>query len=377
LQYGWRLGISREEAQAVFEQAERMASKAGDVRSRAVLLASYGVIRGIGQGDVREYARLHRQAVALAEETGDAALYINVALAANARIALGEYREAVAIYDRAIELAAGNATLGAGVAFLCPYAVCHVFKGLALASLGQLAEARQLIERGMGIAREQGDIETLGWGYQISTFLAYLVGEPESARANARQGVEIADRIGSSVSRAYAWHALGLAANMQGQWKEAIEAVERSRAIAEHGHTAADQEPGCLTTLAESHHGLGELERAPGLAEQAVELAHARGSRSAEPPANIVLARVLLGSAGPSARQEIEAALRRVLELARETEARVWEPMVHVELAELARQGGEDEEHERELREAHRLFTEIGASGHAERLAGELATPAR
>jgi hypothetical protein len=31
---------------------------------------------------------------------------------------------------------------------------------------------------------------------------------------------------------------------------------------------------------------------------------------------------------------------------------------------------------ERELREAHRLFTEIGASGHAERLAGELAMPA-
>ncbi len=28
---------------------------------------------------------------------------------------------------------------------------------------------------------------------------------------------------------------------------------------------------------------------------------------------------------------------------------------------------------QRELREAHRLFTEIGASGHAERLAGELA----
>jgi hypothetical protein len=36
----------------------------------------------------------------------------------------------------------------------------------------------------------------------------------------------------------------------------------------------------------------------------------------------------------------------------------------------------DDEGRERELREAHRLFTEIGASGHAERLAGELAMPA-
>ena len=45
-------------------------------------------------------------------------------------------------------------------------------------------------------------------------------------------------------------------------------------------------------------------------------------------------------------------------------------------IAELARQSGDEEGHERELREAHRLFTEIGASGHAERLAGELAMPA-
>jgi hypothetical protein len=43
---------------------------------------------------------------------------------------------------------------------------------------------------------------------------------------------------------------------------------------------------------------------------------------------------------------------------------------------ELARQSGEEEERERELREAHGLFTEIGASGHAERLAGELAMEA-
>jgi tetratricopeptide (TPR) repeat protein len=325
---------------------------------------------------VREYARLQSQALALAEESRDPALYINVALAASARILLGEHRDAVAIYDRAIELAAGDATVGSGVAYVCPYAVCHAFKGFALTFLGRLAEAQQLIERGMGIAREQGDIETLGWGYQMSAFLAYRVGEPESARANARQAVEIAERTGNSYSRAAAWHFLGTAETMQGQWREAIEAVERSRVIAERGRTAAGLEAVCATLLAESHLGLGELERARGLAERAVELAHAQGSRITEPRADIALARVLLGSAGPSAREEIEAALRRALELARETEARVWEPMVHVELAELARNSGQEGECQRGLREAHRLFTEIGASGHAERLAGQLATPA-
>ena len=92
--------------------------------------------------------------------------------------------------------------------------------------------------------------------------------------------------------------------------------------------------------------------------------------------ASLALARVLLGSAGPAARAEIEAALARALELARDTGAKAFEPLVHVELAELARQSGDQEGRERELREAHRLFTEIGATGHAERLAAELAMPA-
>ncbi len=47
-------------------------------------------------------------------------------------------------------------------------------------------------------------------------------------------------------------------------------------------------------------------------------------------------------------------------------------PLIGVERAELARLVGDEASRERELREAHRLFTEIGATGHAERLAREL-----
>jgi len=73
-------------------------------------------------------------------------------------------------------------------------------------------------------------------------------------------------------------------------------------------------------------------------------------------------------------RAEIESALARALELARDTGAKAFEPLVHVELAELARQSDDHEGRERELRDAHCLFSEIGATGHAERLSAELAT---
>src|SRR5438128_4193232 len=114
LNYGWRLGISHEKAEALFNEAERIASKAGDVRSRVLLLATYGILRGVSDGDVREYARLARQGIALAEESGDPALYVTIATATYAFYCTGEYREGVAICDRAIELADGDPTMGAG-----------------------------------------------------------------------------------------------------------------------------------------------------------------------------------------------------------------------------------------------------------------------
>ena len=374
LECGWRLGISHEEAEALFSEAEQMASKAGDIRSRALLLDAYGGVRGLGDGDVREMARLARQEIALAEESGDPALYLAVATSAYALWCTGEYRESVAIFDRAIELADGDPTVGAGITFGCPYALCHALKGLNLGELGELEEARRLLEQSRKIAREQGDIEMVGFSHLWSSWLAYFQGEPEAALSHAQQGLEIAERIGSSLSRAWAWFSLGLAEEMRGEWRRAIEALERSVEIARESSTAGERDAMRLALLGESYLGIGDLERARALVEEGLEIGHARGHRSHEIHASLALARVLLGSAGPAARAEIEAALARALELARDTEAKAFEPLVHVELAELARQSGDEEGRERELREAHRLFTEIGASGHAERLSAELAT---
>ena len=53
--------------------------------------------------------------------------------------------------------------------------------------------------------------------------------------------------------------------------------------------------------------------------------------------------------------------------------AKSYEPFLHVERAELARLNGDDATRQRELREAHRLFLEIGAPIRAEQVAKELA----
>jgi class 3 adenylate cyclase/tetratricopeptide (TPR) repeat protein len=376
LQYGWRLGVTHEDAEAVFTEAERMAAKTGDIGSRAILLSVYAGTRTVNDGDVRASAELGRQAVALAEESGDPALYMTTAGSSYALFQIGEYREGVTILDRAIELAAGDVTVAAGIAVGCPYAFCQIFKGGLLVYMGKLEDGRDLIERGMKLAREQGDIETVGWGHMWSTWHAYFTGEPESALGHAQQALEIAGRIGDSFSHAWAWFFLGLGEQMRGEWRQAIEALDRSLAMARERRTSVEGDSFRLGLLGEAHLGLGDMERARGLAEQALEIVQERDQPVAEAFANLALARILLSSGGQAARGEIAAALARALELARQTETRSLEPLVHVELAELEHQSGDEAGRERELREAHRLFTEVGATGHAERLAGKLATPA-
>jgi ATP/maltotriose-dependent transcriptional regulator MalT len=156
---------------------------------------------------------------------------------------------------------------------------------------------------------------------------------------------------------------------------EAVEVGEHSLAISRERRTGVQFEPWTLATLAEAYLGRGDGPRARATVEQAVALARERNIKILEPITLVSLARVLLASEGAGARAEVKGALSRALLLAKEMEARSEEPLVHVELGELARLIGDDAGRERELREAHRLFAEIGADRHAAALTSELTAP--
>ena len=99
-------------------------------------------------------------------------------------------------------------------------------------------------------------------------------------------------------------------------------------------------------------------------------MARRRGTRTYEIEAHIVLGRVLI-QAG-ARREEVEEPLDVALRLVEETGARGHLPIIHLERAALARVLGDDTSRQRELREAHRLFTEMGATTRAEQVAREL-----
>jgi ATP/maltotriose-dependent transcriptional regulator MalT len=188
--------------------------------------------------------------------------------------------------------------------------------------------------------------------------------------------MEVAERIGDSFSRSWAWCHLGFAERVQGEWRRAVDALERSATLARERRSAVEADAFRLAVLGESYLGLGEAKRAHALVAEGLRIAQERGQPWMEAWASLALARVLLSCGGVAAHSEIEAVLTRALELSRGTAGKAFEPLVHVELAELARLRGDDHRRERELQHAYRQFTDMGATRQAERLTGKLTTTA-
>ncbi|HSI80257.1 MAG TPA: adenylate/guanylate cyclase domain-containing protein [Solirubrobacterales bacterium] len=373
LQFGWRLGIGHDEAEAIFNEAERIAAKTGDVRSRAILLSVYGGIRGVTDGELDDFAALARRALALAEEAGDPHLYLTVVLAAYAFFAVGEFEECLAAVERAIELTDGDPAVGAGIALECPLAYCLGLKGITLASLGRIGEAREVNADAQRVARAQGDLETAVWAHGWQAWTEHLAGDYDAQAAHAQQGFEIAQRIGDSFSRAWAWQWLGYAQAMRGELDAAIESLERSRSLSRERRTAVEAEGYTLARLGHAYALHGDPERGRRLIAEGIEVARARGHRTAEAMAYSVLAEVLLAAGDDVDAAEVEAAIARGLELARAVGWRSLEPLFAVSAAELAGRRGDRDARRRGLEDAHRQFVAVGATAHAERLAGELA----
>jgi hypothetical protein len=127
-----------------------------------------------------------------------------------------------------------------------------------------------------------------------------------------------------------------------------------------------------LAVMAAAHLGLGDFAKTVALAEESIAVGRRRGSRFWEFPALLTRIRALREIQGVQAQKEIEAVLAEAAAWLEMSGAKSYEPFIHVERAELARLAGDEALRERELREAHRLFTEIGVPIRAAEVAREL-----
>ncbi|HEY7255885.1 MAG TPA: adenylate/guanylate cyclase domain-containing protein [Solirubrobacterales bacterium] len=372
LQFGWRLGASHEEAEQLFTEAEHIALRAGDVKLRALLLGVYAAQRGINDGDAPAMSELGSQAIAIAEESEDADLYLAVAGVSYGFFLAGEHRRALGTVERAMELVGDDPDAGSVLHTVqCPYGWCVIFKGGFLAAMGELDRGRDLLDRGIELCREKEDIETAGWGHMWQFWRAYHAGEPELALSGAQQALEIGERLGDTFSRTWSWAFLGGANMMAERWDAAIEALDKSLDLAEINRMPMETTGWVSFWLGQAHAGRGDSGRGIDLIRRAVDDTKGSEQPFAEAHGRVILARSLITAAGPSA-EEAERELAAAEYLMREGDFTLVRPLILVERARLAELREDGAERQALLREAHGLFVGEGAHGHAKRLAGEV-----
>ncbi len=368
-----RLGSSDEEARALFVAGGRLAERAGDLRALAGLSYGYGVVK-FNAGEVEEghdhIAEAARLVQRIDDERWTLALRMGLVFA---NYVLGRFEEVLRLSEPVLEHPPADLRLGARIIGFSPFLSLLWSRGHALMWMGGLDEARRLFDRALELARDETEIEVRGNVYAPYSRWARIVGDAQLAASHVRQALDIAERIGSPRSRVRAYRELGGLKVLEGQWHEAVETLEGTLALAREKRIFLYEEASMMADLAEAYAGLGDAGRARATASEAVAVGHRRRARLHECLANLALARVLQQTEGVGARREIAAALDAARALVEEMGARTLEPFIHVERAALARLGGDARAHQHELRAAHRLFTEMGATARAEQVARELA----
>jgi class 3 adenylate cyclase/tetratricopeptide (TPR) repeat protein len=381
-QGGWRVGLSAENAEAIFVEGRQLAKRARSTDKAIALLVGHGATLGF-RGDVRRYYELSREAVEQIDDStasGPASAALSPGLG-YAAFLNGHLEEALQAAKRGLELATGDTNAGVETLGFSVWGQAAQTVAEFTYCLGDLTRAAAMSQQAIDLSRRHELIEALAWALGAEIERIQCAGEtaPSAAAENALrcgfEATQLAERSGSPFSRSHAYRVLGVAHVICGAWPDAREALEHSLELARE-HSGMEQAPRVLAVLSAAHLGANEVARARMSAEEAVAMARSQGSRYFEVVAQVALARALRGESGAAAGHEIERCLDRAQDLVLETGGRSLEPQILEERARLAALRGNATDAGETLRSAHALYTQIGATGHAHRLSIELSSAA-
>jgi len=366
---GSRLGLSEAEATALFEEGR---ARAASPRLQVMVLVDYARWRLQAFGTPDTLLEHGREALRIAGSAGDR----EALAAATWSLGIGcwvaqRIPEALARMDELVELAAGDARLGTETLGLSVLVNALAVRAQLRAWSGRFDAAEADAERAAALAAEYGPLEISGFVHFFSALAEEARGDAARTAAHARALFALRERVVSEMLGKQAEVVLGMALLRDREWTQAAETLERLVADLQTRRVSLWIEVLALDRLAEALLGTGDLAAAEARAREARELARTGHSRLGY-RGPLLLARIVARARGASARAEVEQLLEESVACIEETGARALVPMQHEARAELERSCGDAAAAERELREAHRLYAEMGATGHAERLAREL-----
>jgi adenylate cyclase len=367
------LGAPADEIEVLFAEGKALAERIPDPGPRSLLQIGYAIYVGTSGGNVTHYVSAAREAVQLAEASGEPVQRLGARTALGDALSFaGTPTESLELLEQCVASRPEDPLAGREVAGFSPWVFAVTDRSLPLSLLGRLHEADEALRQGIDVAREYGELEVLSLGLTRRVLHGEWRGETATALASARQSVEVAERTGVSFFLSIALAFLGDALRLEQCYPEALEVYQRALDLMRSKRVALHLKPVLLSEQALVDSALGGHEKAIAQARAALEESVRGGNRYGESVARLTLARVLLGAGDPALHDEVEETVERAEALCEEPGMCVHLPSLLEVRAALAERRGNPQEARRRLREAHRLYTEMSATGHAKRLAGEL-----
>jgi class 3 adenylate cyclase len=323
--FGWREGISAQDALVYFEEAKQLAIALGDMRANALIHAAYGRILANG-GSADEYVEKIREAKAIADQGNDHSVQITLkAVLCHALRMSGLMAEALQMNIEAMEDAHkivrfDRQTLGFDVEIWLT-----VMRGQTLVMLGRIDEARPFLDR--IIQLESGQIDILhhvipSWAY---VDLAWVEGNIGLAQEHADRAFSLAIKSGNPYLRVYGQACRGLSHIVARRLTSAIQDLSDALSFARSRKAGLENEPRILADLANAYRLNGDDATALTTVDEAIKVATERHARIPECLARIVRANLLLRSPTGDQKAEGRQELERARALMRETGAKLFE----------------------------------------------------
>jgi class 3 adenylate cyclase/tetratricopeptide (TPR) repeat protein len=309
LEYAWRLGMPREEADELAAEATEIAERVGDVHSLALLTLLTTARPGAAEHSA-EWIAAAEEAMRLADETGDASLRVAVRSAgAYAYMCAGDLNSLEETADLMLELIDEDPTLGAGIVVDCPIAWARMAKSVALRERDRPEEAEALLDEALRLAGAQGDPETESWIRGSKALLQADRGEIEAALALARRNCELTEQLGDVFSRSTALTSMAYVQVVGGEHEEALVTIELAdRLYREAMGSGGETEAWRSTLRARALLGLNRDEEALEEIEWATDTARRRGMGWQIPSAFHTLAQARASAGAPGVEEALDAA---------------------------------------------------------------------
>ena len=364
-------GVQQDERERLFQEGRTLAERLGDRAALFELEHALSTARILGRWAGEGPLAPARRAVEIARDLDLEAQAVAVIGYGNVLFNTGRLEEGLRATEEALALGS-DAELGTGRHGASNANFASWQKALVLVWLGRPREAVACFERSRDSMRSKNELMMLFLSdIFLWTPLEELTGTSLDALSRAREANEHAEALGVPFFRMFGKLYLGWALLLRGQVSGALDAMIQADHLQRGLGIGAIQLNLGQGLLAEAHLAAGDVASARTVADRCTAdldtwVFDLRGLLSR--------ARVLRALDGPEARVEIEATLRRADALLETSGARALAPFIVEERARLLEVLGDDEGASALLREAGGLFSEVGATGHVERLEGELSS---